>query len=357
MPLQDLGWDPFFEQHFIPFAAKNCYPGRVCREHKHLFGVLCETGEILAEISGKMRYFAETRNDYPAIGDWVALQPLPGERRAIIQGVLPRKTCFSRKMKQEYTEPQILAANIDTVFLVSALNEDFNVRRIERYLLLTYESRALPVIILNKCDLTEEWAERVLEVEAVANGAPVYPISALTGVGLDFLASYLLKGKTVSLLGSSGVGKSTLINALFGSQRQKINDVREIDGRGRHTTSFRELIVLPNGSIVIDTPGLRKVELWANEEQLENSFKDIELLAQQCRFGDCQHRTEPGCAVRRALEHEELDEGRYRNYCKLQREIRYLDFKQNQKIHLLEKAKWKRLAAQKRKSDKRHPSL
>jgi ribosome biogenesis GTPase len=282
------------------------------------------------------------------VGDWVALSPRWDEGKATIHALLPRKTKFSRRAVLSggmpetggRTDEQVLAANVDTVFLVSGLDRDFNVRRIERYLAVAWDSGAAPVIILNKADLCEKLAAKLQEVEAVAIGVPIHPVSATENQGLETLQTYLGAGKTVVFLGSSGVGKSTIINCLLGSERQKVHAVREDDSRGRHTTAHRELIVLPEGGMVIDTPGLREIELWSNEEGLEKIFGDIEQLAASCRFRDCRHQGEPGCAIRQALDDGSLDAGRYDNYLKLQRELKHLALRQEKGAQRRAEREW-----------------
>ncbi|HEX2974077.1 MAG TPA: ribosome small subunit-dependent GTPase A, partial [Tepidisphaeraceae bacterium] len=290
-----------------------------------------------------LRHQATRRSDLPAVGDWVAIEPRPQERTATIHAVLPRKSQFSRKVAGTVTDEQIVAANVETIFLVIGLDGDFNVRRLERYLTPAWDSGANPVILLSKADVSDEVAARIAEVESIAMGVPVHAISAVEHRGLDALEAYLKSGQTVALLGSSGVGKSTLINALLGSEHQRVQSVSDHQSRGRHTTTHRELILLPTGGILIDTPGMRELQLWDDSQSLSSTFDDIEQLAQQCRFRDCQHNSEPGCAVQRALEQGQLDPGRYENYRKLQKELQFLAARQDHQASLIEKAKWKKI--------------
>lgn len=299
---------------------------------------------MLAEVTGNLRFQADDREDFPAVGDWVTIKARHEEQKATIHRVLPRQSKFSRKAAGATTDEQIVAANIDTVFLVNALNDDFNIRRIERYLTITWESGVNPVIILSKSDLCADVEEKVAAVESVALGVPVHVISAEKGVGLKELTTYFQQNQTVALLGSSGVGKSTLINCLYGENVQDVKEIRDDDSRGRHTTTHRELILLPDGGILIDTPGMRELQLWESEESLSHSFGDIEELASQCHFRDCSHQKEPGCAVKKALEEGTLDQGRFNNYQKLQRELAFLERKQDQKAQRAEKLRNKRIA-------------
>ncbi|MDP4086545.1 MAG: ribosome small subunit-dependent GTPase A [Bacillota bacterium] len=349
MNLKTLGWNQFFEEEFLKYKEQGLEVGRIALEHKQMYRVFSEQGELLAEVSGKMRFQALEREDFPAVGDWVVIQSRAEEQKATIHAILPRKSKFSRKAAGLTTEEQIVATNIDTIFLVNALNSDFNLRRIERYILSAWESGANPVIILSKADLCENINQKIEEVESVAFGVPILPISAEKKVGLNLLTPFLKEGKTIALLGSSGVGKSTLTNALIGHQKQEVKEIREGDDRGRHTTTHRELIVLEQGGILIDTPGMRELQLWDADEGLSQSFSDIESLAENCKFRDCSHKMEPGCAVQNAIFEGILDLNRYNSYVKLQKELAYLQRKENQHAALVEKAKWKQLSNSQKK--------
>jgi ribosome biogenesis GTPase len=344
MDLARLGWNYFFEAHFNEIRADGCVPARIAQEHKHRYLVYCEHGELSARVSGRMLHAADSRADLPAVGDWVAIQPRPAEGSATVIALLPRRSMLCRKVAWVRTEEQVLAANVDTAMLVTDLGLDFNPRRIERYLTLSWESGAHPVIILNKADLCLDVEKHVAEAGAVAFGVPIHVVSALEGQGLEAVRGYLRTGVTAVLLGSSGVGKSTLINALMGSEQQRVGAVRESDGRGRHVTTARQLLMFPWGGMIIDTPGLREIQLWAGEDSLGGSFEDIEELARECRYGDCRHGSEPGCAVKAAIEEGALDEGRFRSYLKLQREIRYLTARKDHRARLDQKARQKRMA-------------
>ena len=345
MELKELGWDSYFTERFNELNEEQWHPARVARDDGKSYRLLWREGELRAELAGRLRHEASSSSQLPAVGDWVAMSPRPAEGAATIHAVLPRRSAFSRKVPGEHnTEQQIVAANVDIAFLVMGLDRDFNVRRLERYLTLAWDSGATPVVALNKADTCADVEGKIAEVEAVAWGVPVHALSASLGEGVEALKEHLAQGKTAALLGSSGVGKSTLANCLSGAEIQLVGGVRENDGRGRHTTTHRELFVLPNGAVLIDNPGMRELQLWADEEGLKQSFEDVESLAADCRFADCQHGSEPDCAVRAALDSGALEQARLDSYLKLQREMHYLAARQEQKVRLVQKERGKKLA-------------
>jgi ribosome biogenesis GTPase len=337
LDLVNLGWSPFFAEPFAPYAAQGLLPGRVAVEHKVAYRVYVEAGEVTASLAGKLRHRAQARADLPAVGDWVAVRVSAEARTAKIEAVLPRHSKFSRKVAGAATTEQIVATNVDTVFLVVALGHDWSPRRLERYLLLAAESGARPAIVLNKADLCLDVAASVRAAASVAPGVPVHVLSAARGDGVPELAPYLGRGQTVALLGSSGVGKSTLINRLLRHDLLLTQDVRAHDQRGRHTTTHRELVLLPEGGMLVDTPGMRELQLWGGDQPAAEAFEDIEALAAACYFSDCQHRAERNCAVRAAIAAGELDRQRLDHYGQLQRELAVLEGRQDHLAQLAAK--------------------
>lgn len=327
--LEKLGWTPALRKEFQPHARLGLDAGRVAVVHKDLCGVFTPMGELWADVSGRMRHQAASRAQLPVTGDWVVLRPRPSEGRATIHAVLPRRSVFSRKAAGAVTEEQVVAANADSIFLVCGLDRDFNVRRIERALVLAAESGAEPVVVLTKADVCDDPAARRTDVLGVAPAVAVHAVSSLTGDGLAGLAPYVASGRTVALVGSSGVGKSTLVNRLLGSEAQATAEVSAHDGRGRHTTTRRELIPLVSGGWIIDTPGLRELQLWADEEALPAAFADVDAFAAECRFRDCRHENEPGCAVRAALTDGRLPPERFASFLKLRKELHHLALRQD----------------------------
>lgn len=339
--LHDLGWDAEWARQFTPHAAEGLIPARVAIEFNHIYRLSAERGELQAQHAGRLRHQAEGREHLSAVGDWVAARPTPGEAAATIEAVLPRRSRFSRKVAGETTEEQIVAANIDTVFLVMGLDGDYNPRRLERYLLMAHESGARPVVLLNKSDVADHLAADLDEIAGLAVGIPVHAISARNRHGIDVIARYLGRGKTGALLGSSGVGKSTIVNALMGDDKLKTQDVRAGDSRGRHTTRHRHLILLGERGLLIDTPGMRELQLWTQSESARETFEDVETLAAGCHFTDCRHREEPRCAVKQAIADGTLAAGRLENYLKLQDEMRSLDERKDARAQIDEKRKMK----------------
>ena len=340
--LKELGWDEQWASVFAPYASDGLVPARVAIEFNYIYRLYAEVGELQAQHTGRLRHEAQSRDQLSAVGDWVAARPNAGEASATIEVVLPRRSKFSRKVAGELTEEQIVAANIDTVFIVMGLDGDYNLRRLERYLLLAYESGASPVVILNKSDVADHLSDDLDEIKGLTVGIPVHAISAKTRSGIEVIEGYLGPGRTGALLGSSGVGKSTLVNALIGEELLKTRDVRAGDSRGRHTTRNRQLILLPAGrGLLVDTPGMRELQLWTQNEGSRETFEDIQELAQGCHFTDCRHRDEPRCAVKQAIADGTLPAERLEGFLKLQDELQSLETRKNVRAQIDEKRKIK----------------
>lgn len=335
MDIKSIGWNNYFSDHFKKYKTEKLSPARVISEQKKSYILYSEEGELKASARGILWHKKESKPDPPVVGDWVAVRLLPEKNTANIKHILPRRSSFSRKAsggRKRYSGgrivEQIIVANIDIGIITIGLDRDFSLRRIERYLALVQGSGATPLIILNKADLCKDFKKRKKEVNRIVKGIPVITMIALNKDDAEVLYKYIKKGKTAALLGSSGVGKSTIINQLLGYERQKVKELSISAGKGQHTTSRRELIILPNGGLMIDNPGMREVQLWADEVDLSDIFTDIESLAQNCRFRNCQHGAEPGCAVKESLDKGEIDENRLKNYLKMKSEVTQLARKQ-----------------------------
>lgn len=341
MSISRWGWNSYFEALWCNRERKKVQPARVIGQQRRFWRVGGEFGECWAEAGGKLHLSAGPGVEWPAVGDWVAVQFRDQESSAMIQEVLARRSRFARKAPGRKIEQQVLAANVDIALLVSALDGDFNPRRVERYLAQVWESGARPVIILNKADACADAPGKAAEIGQIAQGAAVCVVSARTGQGFEELEKFLAPGITLALLGSSGAGKSTIANRLMGQSIQQVQPVRERDSRGRHTTTTRELFVLPGGAVLMDTPGLRELQLWDAVDGVSQAFADIELLAGQCRFRDCRHEAEPGCAVQASLAAGTLEEARFENHRKLEREQEFLRRKMNPEARHEEKQRIK----------------
>jgi ribosome biogenesis GTPase / thiamine phosphate phosphatase len=336
--LEAFGWDEAIARSYAPWAGKpEMTPGRVLIEFNHIYRVVLESGERDAVLAGRFKHRASSRGELPAVGDWVVVRRQPEEEGGAIVAVLPRRSRFSRRMAGNVTDEQVVAANLDVVFVVMSLDDDFSVRRAERYLLMARESGAEPVVLLTKPDLCDDVPARVAAVAAVAGAVPVHVLSPKQNEGLEQVSRYLSPGRTGALLGSSGVGKSTIINRLAGNELLKTREVRQSDSKGRHTTTHRELVRLPEGGLLIDTPGMRELQLWDANEAVSESFEDIESMAAGCHFTDCRHRDEPRCAVKAAVEDGRLLTDRLDSYSKLQDELSFLARQQDERAQQEEK--------------------
>jgi len=348
--IDQYGWSELLRRQFAEFAEAHLIPGRVVLQQRGLWGLATDLGDVQARLSGRLARQASP-GGFPAAGDWVAAAADQVGEVAVIHHVLPRRTAFTRKAAGPAGGEQIVAANVDVAFLTVSLGGDFNARRLERYLASAWQSGASPVVLLTKSDLCRDVDSAIVKAEAIASGAPVHAVSALAAEGLDDLLQYLEPGRTAVLVGASGEGKSTLVNALLGSERMATQAIRKNDGRGRHTTSHRELILLPGGGILLDTPGMRELGLWDSDEGLAATFDDIDQLATRCRFSNCGHSNEPGCAVREAIDRGDLDAARWRGFQKLQRELAHLQSREDPGLRAARRRHWVQISKANRRRD------
>ncbi|MEN8904894.1 MAG: ribosome small subunit-dependent GTPase A [Clostridiales bacterium] len=347
MNIKDYGWNDFFQKEFDKLNITNLIPGRILTDFGQNVRVYTKFDELLVE-----KPINRPDLQY-AVGDWIAIENINIVSKPTIKYILPRKTKFSRAASGIEVKEQIVAANIDTVFIMQSLNKDFNLKRLERYLIASWESGAIPVIILTKSDCCNNVSEKILLATDIAPGVEIFAISNITKNGFSNLLKYFDKGKTIALLGSSGVGKSTFVNSLLNYNIMKTQEIREDDSKGRHTTTHRELIYLPDGGLIIDTPGMRTLSLWESESGMDIMFGEIEKLITTCRFYDCTHNSEPGCAIRISLNNGTLDQKKWASWLKLQKEIKFLENKKNQKLKQHDKEFGKMQAKHKRNTIKR----
>jgi ribosome biogenesis GTPase len=336
--LSDLGWDERFAAAYEPWLLKeDVHPGRVAIEFNQIFRVYVEDGELDAVTAGRLKHRASSRAELPAVGDWVAVRKRPAEDRGVIVAMLPRRSAFTRRAAGEPTGEQVVAANVDVVFIVMGLDGDFNLRRLERYLLMARESGAAAAILLTKPDLCADLSDRIREVTTLAGDVVVHVVNAKAGEGVEPLRAHFSPGRTAALLGSSGVGKTTIINRLVGTDIRRTQEVRAADSRGRHTTTHRELVMLPDAGLIIDTPGMRELQLWDAADAVRETFDDIEAVAAGCHFTDCRHRDEPRCAVKAAVAEGKLRADRLESYVKLQDELAELARQQEERARKMKR--------------------
>jgi ribosome biogenesis GTPase len=340
-----LGWTEHFERAYQHYLDDGLEPARVAAQHKGSYVVLTAAGELRAEVSGRLRHLALHQSELPVVGDWVIVHRLPGENKALVHGLLPRATTFARKVAGVVTEQQVLAANVDVYFLVSALDQQFNARRMERYLTMAWDGAGTPVIVLTKADLCDDIESVLVAARAVAPEIDIHITSVASGAGVSDLSTSLLPHRTGVFIGPSGVGKSSLVNHLVGHEKLRTKSIRE-DGRGRHTTTHRELVALPAGGLVIDSPGIRELQLWDTSSGVDDTFADIRDLAGGCRFSDCAHDREPGCAVGAAVDDGRLLPTRFESYRKLTRELAWLERKRDKRRASEESRRWRKLSAE-----------
>ncbi len=341
MELALLGWNAFFSDAFTEHQKQGLLPARVVTEDKHFYTVVGEMGDLLAVVTGRIHHQRASKSDFPKVGDWVAITRQPGEEKAVIHAVLPRRTTFTRKVTGREISEQVLATNLDRAFVVQALDPTFNLRRLERFLVMVHEGGARPVVVLNKADLCDDVEARLKETQLAAGDTPVVVVSAKTRKGIGQLREFIKPGETVVFIGTSGVGKSSLINRLNGEATQPTIEVRASDSKGRHATTWRELILLPGGGLVIDTPGMREFHMWVAGEGLDEAFPDLASLGAGCKFRDCTHHNEPGCAVKAAVEAGSITRERYASFIKLQRELAFMAEERKQHTYTVNKRRSK----------------
>ncbi len=344
MEINKWGWSPFFEVENEKLQSMGLVPGRIIKENRNIYEIITNSGKFTSKVSGSFLYKATSKSDFPTIGDWVGVKI--DNNIAVIECLLKRKSAFSRKSAGDISEEQIIAANIDHIFLVFALDggRNYTPGAVERFLTRAWDSGANPIIILNKSDLCSNSHDFVIETELLAPGVPIILSSTINGDGLQEIKQYITSGETIGFTGFSGVGKSALINALSSSEIMKTGEVRTGDHKGKHTTTHKELILLPNGGILIDSPGLKELQLWGDESSLEDTFSDIAELALHCKFRDCTHSGEPGCAVTDAISMGNLNERRLHNYNNMKKELRYTEARSKMSANAVEREKWKPVA-------------